>query len=94
MSDNCQIEVPAWELSKENVVPIKKGRSAKGLGEKLSTNENNVGNLTTTQESTFEKDLASENNATLLLDIYTRYIKWIQDNNPTTTDKTLKLYEV
>ena len=27
------MEAPAWELSKENVLPIKRGRSVKGLGQ-------------------------------------------------------------
>lgn len=95
---NCNVEsetTPAWESSKENVVPIKRGRSAKGLGENLSVGRQ-FGSVTVPpQETEFEALLKQQkHNSSELLLVYIKYFKWIRDSYPSDTEKTLKLLEV
>ncbi len=87
----------AWETSKENVVPIKRGRSAKGLGESLSTSRQFGNIVVPPQEQEFEAQLSNPSETATaqdLLNIYIRYFKWVRDNYPSDTEKTLKLLEV
>jgi hypothetical protein len=91
-------DAPAWETSKENVVPIKRGRSAKGLSESL------LRPLTThagpSEQRTPEQDFEDQlNDATITdgsqkLDIYVRYLKWLRDAYPSNSEKALVLLEV
>jgi hypothetical protein len=85
-------DTPAWEMSKENVVPLKRGRSARGLGEALASvksfsQESNY-------ENEFEIQLKNSGNSSEMLEIYVKYFKWFRDNNPSDTEKSLKLLEV
>lgn len=36
MNDKYQSDIPIWEASKENVLPLKRGRSVKGLSQALA----------------------------------------------------------
>jgi hypothetical protein len=96
--------VPQWELCKENVLPIKRGRSTKGLQETLSKpatlsdqgqdNNNSVEQL---REQLFEEELAKLSTGDSpkdLLEAYLKYLKWVRDRFPTNSDKALKLLEV
>ncbi len=86
---------PAWESSKENVVPIKRGRSAKGLGEILTNDKDGKQIQDSLQESEFEKILIKQEAVPAqLLDAYVQYFKWVRDTFPTNSDKALKLLEV
>lgn len=89
-----------WEASKENVLPIKRGRSVKGLCENLEKpiiqqSNNSVEKM---QEKIFENNLKmkvpDEKSETEMLDAYLQYIKWTRDTYPTNSEKTLKLLEV
>ena len=86
---------PTWEACKENVLPIKRGRSAKGLPESLQNNtEDASGNYS--REKVFEDSIiaAAKSSPKELLDAYSLYFKWIRDTYPTNTEKALKLLEV
>lgn len=88
MSDQ---EVPAWEACKENVLPIKRGRSAKGLNDALSATSSSS---LAVQEKSFELACeAAEKSGSCsdILEKYCQYIKWVRDAFPTQQDKTLKL---
>lgn len=91
------LDAHAWETSKENVVPIKRGRSAKGLGESLSANRQFGNIVIPPQEQEFEAQLSNPSEtetARDLLDVYIKYFKWVRDNYPSDTEKALKLLEV
>lgn len=68
----------AWELSKENVVPLKRGRSAKGLSEAIQNIDAAKGKksleLKTEAEKlqAFETELASKETDEEIIEIYVR----------------------
>lgn len=86
---------PTWEACKENVLPIKRGRSAKGLNAALSTTTKDKDALTTAEhahETTIHEAASGDDNI-VLLDAYIRYFKWVRDTYPSSTEKALKLLE-
>jgi hypothetical protein len=87
-------EAPAWETSKENVLPIKKGRSAKGLSESLMKPVIDDGAEAAEMERRFEAQLTACHDTTAKLHMYMQFIKWVREAFPTTTSKVLKLLEV
>ena len=95
-----------WEYSKENVVPIKRGRSVKGLVNSLQAVEASQGNkakeIVQCEEATerFEKELKSilelspsSQNDESLLDVYMKHHKWIRDTYPSDNTKSLAFLE-
>lgn len=93
MSAAENADIPAWEMSKENVVPLKRGRSAKGLGEALSTTKS-FSQTESSVEIEFETQIRNSSHSSDILDVYIKYYKWFRDNNPSDTEKSLKLLEV
>lgn len=89
-------EAPAWETSKENVLPVKRGRSAKGLCEALAKPLINDGAEAAEQERNFESQLSAcaPNDSVAKLDTYIQYIKWFRNAFPSSTDKVFELLEV
>lgn len=87
--------VPAWEAAKENVLPIKRGRSAKGLSVSLA-HPVSQDTLNADQDRAFEAQL--ENNTVTdpvqRLELYVKYLKWVRDTFPSVTDKALQILEV
>jgi hypothetical protein len=91
-------EVPAWEACKENVLPIKRGRSVKGLSAALSSSSSSSSSFSSlaAQEKVHEEaceSAAKGGSASDVLDRYCQYIKWVRDAFPTQQEKTLKLLE-
>ena len=86
---------PTWEACKENVLPIKRGRSAKGLSESLQKNNEDLSE-NNSRDKTFEDSIiaAAKSSPKNLLDAYSLYFKWTRDTYPTNTEKALKLLEV
>ena len=77
-----------WETCKENVRPVKSGRSAKGLG---SFKGNKIDlNL---QKQTYEDLIINTKNSEDPLDAYVKYFKWTRDTYPSDVSKTLELLE-
>jgi len=68
----------AWELSKENVVPLKRGRSAKGLSEAIQKIESSNGNkglsldMEAEQTRSFETELARKECDEEIIELYVR----------------------
>lgn len=89
--------LPVWESSKENVQPLKKGRSVKKLSEsKLLENpiHNDSSKTLQLKEREFEAELLLvKDNNIALLEKYLEYFKWVRDSYPTQNDKSLKLLE-
>ena len=86
---------PTWEACKENVLPIKRGRSAKGLNAALTTTSKDKDTLATTEQGheTALLEAAAGGDNVVVLEAYIRYFKWIRDTYPSSTDKALKLLE-
>lgn len=86
---------PTWEACKENVLPIKRGRSAKGLSESLQKNNEDLSE-NNSRDKIFEDSIiaAAKSSPKELLDAYSLYFKWTRDTYPTNTEKALKLLEV
>ena len=95
-----------WEYSKENVVPIKRGRSVKGLANSLQAIEVSQGNKEVEIErdkmatERFERELksvqdmsTSSDNDNMLLDVYVKHYKWIRDTYPSDNSKSLTFLE-
>lgn len=60
-----------WELSKENVIPIKRGRAVQDLSNPLKSSQNT--------ELTFESSISDNfDNAEGLLSAYIQYYTWIR----------------
>ena len=91
-ADNC---APSWEACKENVIPLKRGRSAKGLSEVLSRNIDSASG-DALREKAFEDSLlvAAKLSGKELLNSYTLYFKWLRDTFPSNSERALKLLEV
>ncbi|CAH8432522.1 unnamed protein product [Heterobilharzia americana] len=72
-----------WELSKENVKPLKGGRSVEVLNKVLSSQRSNEFQLKRRLlREYFELKLASLPVSNEKFHLYTRYIKWIEQNYP------------
>jgi checkpoint serine/threonine-protein kinase len=93
MSDEA---APEWEACKENVLPIKRGRSAKGLSESLSKAISTDTSIDKLREKVFEDALsaAATKSPKELLDSYVTYFKWIRDTYPKGTEQAIKILEV
>lgn len=85
--------LPTWEACKENVLPIKRGRSARGLSSTLDRGVSGV-SADEEREHQFQDEIAAAFEPKHLLDVYVQYFKWIRDMYPSNSDKALKLLEV
>eukprot|EP01035_Chromulina_nebulosa_P019674 gene19674-25592_t len=86
-------DIPKWEASKENILPIKRGRSVKGLNDNISNNIS-INNTLLKEEKEFELLLINHKDSKdNLLDSYIKYIKWTRDTYPSNNEKTLVLLE-
>lgn len=70
-----------WELSKENVQPLRQGRAMSTLQEVLSQQESSNHNSIQQQKQTFELELRFYNGDDPL-DVWDRYIKWAEQAFP------------
>jgi hypothetical protein len=87
---------PTWEACKENVLPIKRGRSAKGLSESLQVKNHENSAIDKLREKVFEDSLcnAQKSGCKDLLEAYISYFKWTRDTFPSNSEKALHLLEV
>ena len=85
------METSAWETSKENVLPIKSGRSAKGLNNVLPAQ------FSSTEKSganDFEQELKNAKSVGAdPLDVYVRYFKWTREQYPSNASKAMQVLE-
>ena len=89
-----------WELCKENVAPLKRGRSVKGLSDQLASNPVADSGIHEAQERAFEQGIedaiageASGASSKEILDKFVIYYKWTRDTYPSKTEKALQLLE-
>ena len=94
-----------WELSKENVQPIKRGRSTNILGEKLTLLKSSTSNDAHSEQcKEFEEMIAKakENSSSsnpdgkvqqTVLEAYLLFFKWTRDTYPNSSEKALGVLE-
>jgi len=72
----------SWESKKENVEPLRSGRSAKSLSAALELTEENREKLKKEREK-FEEEILADNNKEDPLIVWCRYVSWSFKNFPT-----------
>ena len=85
-----------WELSKENVMPVKRGRSAFMLSNVLAEQKSSRHdkNIEEERQVHFDKQLdMAKGNALETLTVYENQYKWIRDHFPTDSSRLVKLLE-
>lgn len=84
-----------WELSKENVVPVKRGRSAAVLSDTLTAQKYaRTEDVDQAFVQRFEDMLAtSQQDALARLSTYESYLKWTCDRYPSDTAKRMRILE-
>jgi hypothetical protein len=80
-----------WELCKENVMPVKSGRSTKGLS--VAKLGGGLKPKMEDEEAVFERLLQESAADSDPLDAYVKYFKWIRDTFPSDLQKTLSFLE-
>lgn len=97
-TDAMEAQEYTWETCKENVQPIKRGRSARGLGTAVGCANSGVSEALSIQGKSFEQtiaDIASRNpQSKELLDTYAQFFKWTRDSFPSSSDKAQLVLEV
>jgi len=87
------MEDPAWETSKENVLPIKSGRSTKKLTKTFLAQSEGF-SIENGAVANFENELISAKSAGAdLLDVWVRYFKWTRDQYPSDSTKAMQILE-
>ena len=86
--------VPNWEASKENVLPIKRGRSVKVLTENLGTEKSNDNGIKLREKIFHDKILNAADNPSELFEVYVTYLKWTRDTFQSNNEKAMKILEV
>lgn len=87
-----------WETCKENVLPVKVGRSVAKLNESLQSMhslkaEKDKQQMISNYESKIQY-LVSQHLHEELLDLYVQYFKYIRDSFPSSSEKILGVLEV
>jgi len=87
------MEDPQWETSKENVLPLKRGRSTKKLADAFLA-QSEGSHVENSAMAAFEKELSEARSlGSDVLDIYVRYFKWTRDQYPSNSSKAMQLLE-
>ncbi|XP_059908133.1 mitotic checkpoint serine/threonine-protein kinase BUB1 beta [Gadus macrocephalus] len=70
-----------WELSKENIQPLKRGRDVSVLHQALSQQQDGPSSAVSQQKQSFESELRLYNGEDPL-DVWDRYVKWTEQTFP------------
>ncbi|KAM6968698.1 mitotic checkpoint serine/threonine-protein kinase BUB1 beta [Tautogolabrus adspersus] len=70
-----------WELSKENIQPLRRGRAISALHQALSQNQDGLNSAINQQRQAFESELRMYEGDDPL-DVWDRYIKWTEQTFP------------
>ncbi|XP_034051522.1 mitotic checkpoint serine/threonine-protein kinase BUB1 beta [Thalassophryne amazonica] len=70
-----------WELSKENIQPLRRGRTMSALHQALSQQQDGISSVTSQQRQAFESELRMYDGEDPL-DVWDRYIKWTEEKFP------------
>lgn len=72
---------PEWELSKENIQPLKRGRAISALQQALCQEQDGDASAVHQQKQAFESELRMYNGDDPL-DVWDRYVKWTEQTFP------------
>ncbi|CAG8804116.1 33969_t:CDS:2 [Gigaspora margarita] len=79
---NCLPEFSSFEHQKENILPLKQGRSSASLSRVFSSDPYSLGIDLQTGHAQFKAELENLNELDDPFDVYHRYIKWTMENYP------------
>lgn len=85
-----------WERSKENVLPVKRGRSAAGLSDALASSKlaAHSESIEQTRAAYFNRQLELAAGSPLeRLNVYEEQFKWNRDHFPSDSSRLIKLLE-
>ncbi|RIB13826.1 Mad3/BUB1 homology region 1-domain-containing protein [Gigaspora rosea] len=79
---NCLPEFSSFEHQKENILPLKQGRSSASLSRVFSSDPYSLGIDLQAGHAQFKAELENLNELDDPFDVYHRYIKWTMENYP------------
>lgn len=90
------MQEPVWEACKENVLPTKRGRSAKGLSNILQPDQAFKKDLQQSERNftTRIEEAKAIGNNQALLEAYAERLKWTHESFPSSDKEAIKLLEV
>jgi checkpoint serine/threonine-protein kinase len=85
-----------WELSKENVLPVKRGRSAAVLSDVLGSEKLRKGNIPLEDEKSNQLEdslVQAQGNPVAILAAYEEHFQWTRDAFPSDSSRLIKILE-
>ncbi|KAF9929597.1 hypothetical protein FBU30_001438 [Linnemannia zychae] len=76
------VNIDAIELEKENIQPLRQGRSAQVLTRLFTTQHDDRAQQQAAMHGRFQEELAHLDELEDPLDVYSRYVKWMVENYP------------
>jgi len=86
-------EAPAWELSKENAMPLRRGRDVKRFEFNEHGKKDRLSKEQLTHENALNDALSKTSTLEDPLKVWVKYIRWMQDNFESGNSELLSLYE-
>lgn len=85
--------IPVWEAAKENVLPVKKGRSVKTLRESVVQSDDELRKIDEAEKQFRKRLLETEDPSSKIL-VYAEYVKWARVTFPHNSAKEKEVLEV
>ncbi|KAG9073167.1 hypothetical protein KI688_000954 [Linnemannia hyalina] len=76
------VDIDAIELEKENIQPLRQGRSAQTLARLFTTQHDDRAQQQAVMHGRFQAELAHIDDLDDPMDVYSRYVKWMIENYP------------
>ncbi|KAF9126522.1 hypothetical protein BGW39_006569 [Mortierella sp. 14UC] len=81
-SSTVIVDIDAIELDKENIQPLRQGRSAQTLARLFATQHEDRAQQQAVMHGRFQEELAHIDDLDDPMDVYSRYVKWMIENYP------------
>ncbi|KAF9909558.1 hypothetical protein EC991_008383 [Linnemannia zychae] len=81
-SSTTIVDIDAIEFDKENIQPLRQGRSAQTLARLFTTQHEDRAQQQAVIHGRFQEELAHIDNLDDPMDVYSRYVKWMIENYP------------
>ncbi|KAK3838814.1 MAG: Mad3/BUB1 homology region 1-domain-containing protein [Linnemannia gamsii] len=81
-SSSVVVDIDAIELDKENIQPLRQGRSAQTLARLFTTQHEDRAQQQATMHGRFQEELVHIDDLDDPIDVYSRYVKWMIENYP------------
>jgi checkpoint serine/threonine-protein kinase len=76
------VDIDAIELEKENIQPLRQGRSAQTLTRLFTTQHDDRAQQQAAMHGRFQAELSHTDDLDDPMDVYSRYVKWMIENYP------------